>query len=320
MTSFLLGLSLAAAEPVVQTVLGPVPVSQLGRVLIHEHVLVDFGGADVASPARYDADEVFALLKPRLDDVKTAGIDTVVECTPQHLGRDPGLLVRLSRSTGVHLVSNTGLYQGKYCRLGADATVDELAADWVAEARGGLDGTAVRPGFIKIAVDGPPISALQQRIVRAAARCSKTTGLPITMHCPKGRSALQALDILTEEGVPPGRLIVAHADAEADTALHDAIAERGAWLSFDGLREPKAEAKRGLVVATYRKHPDRLLLSQDAGWYHVGEPNGGNIVPFDWLPRVFLPSLREGGLGEADIERLMMTNPQAALSRAITLP
>jgi len=316
MMPFLLSLTLAATEPVVQTVLGPVPASQLGRVLIHEHVLVDFGGADIASPERYDADEVFALMKPRLDAAKAAGIDTLVECTPQHLGRDPELLVRLSRASGVHLVTNTGLYMGKYLPAWAtEATVDELAADWTAEARNGLDGTAVRPGFIKIAVDGPPISDLQQRIVRAAARCAKATGLPITMHCPKGKSALQALDILAEEGLPANRLTVAHSDGESDTSLHDAVAERGGWLSFDGIREPKAEAKRELVLATYRRHPERLLLSQDAGWYHVGEPQGGNIVPFDWLPRMFLPSLREAGLSGADVERLMVTNPQAALAR-----
>ena len=312
MTPLLLGLSLAAIEPSVQTVLGPLPASQLGRVLMHEHVLVDFGGADIASPDRYDADEVFALLKPKLDDAKAAGIDTLVECTPNHLGRDPGLLRRLSEATGVHLITNTGLYMGKYLPAWATtATVDELAADWLGEARDGLDGTAVRPGFIKIAVDGPPISDLQQRIVRAAARTSKRTGLPITMHCPKGQSALQALDILAEEGVPASRLIVAHADAESDTSLHDAIATRGAWLSFDGIREPKAEAKRALVLETYRKHPNQLLLSQDAGWYHVGEPQGGNIVPFAWLPAAFVPSL---GLAAQDVDRLMVVNPRRALS------
>lgn len=311
MTPFLLGLSLAATEPVLQTVLGPVPATQLGRVLIHEHVLVDFAGADVASPDRYDADEVFALLKPRLDDAKAVGIDTLVECTPQHLGRDPDLLVRLSRATGVHLVTNTGLYMGRYLPAWAlDATADELAANWIAEARAGLDGTAVRPGFIKIAVDGPPISDVQQRIVQAAARCSKATGLPITMHCPKGKSALQALDIMATEGVPASRLIVAHADAEADTSFHDAIAERGAWLSFDGIREPKADARRQLVRDTWRRHPDRLLLSQDAGWYHVGEPDGGTIVPFAWLPREFLPSL---GLGADGLQTLMIDNPRRAL-------
>jgi phosphotriesterase-related protein len=36
----------SASTPVVETVRGPVPVAKLGSVLIHEHILVDFIGAD----------------------------------------------------------------------------------------------------------------------------------------------------------------------------------------------------------------------------------------------------------------------------------
>ncbi|MBI2299463.1 MAG: TatD family hydrolase [Armatimonadetes bacterium] len=314
MTWLLAGCMVAAAEPVVWTVTGPVPAARLGRVLVHEHVLVDFGGADVATPERYDADEVYRIALPHLEAVKRAGIDTLVECTPKHLGRDPVLLRRLSEASGVRLVTNTGLYQGKYLPEWArTATVEQLAADWTKEAREGLDGTGIRPGFIKIAVDGPPISELQQRIVRAAARTALANGLPITMHCPSGRSALQAVDLVEAEGLPASRLIVAHSDAEPDPELHYAVAARGAWLSYDGIRAEAAEAKAKLVAAAYARHPERLLISQDAGWYHVGEPGGGQFVPLDWLPREFTGKLAAAGLPAEAVERLLVTNPAAAL-------
>lgn len=309
------GLLLLGAEPVVETVLGPVAASALGRVLVHEHVLVDFGGADVASPTRYDADEVVRVMMPHLVAAKAAGIDTIVECTPRHLGRDPLLLRRLSLATGVRLVTNTGLYMGKYLPAWArDATVEALAADWIAEARDGLDGTDIRPGFIKIAVDGPPISDVQQRIVRAAARTSLATGLPIVMHCPRGESALQALDLLAAERCEASRMIVAHADAEPERAWHARLAARGAWLSYDGIREGNADARFELVCEAWAQWPERLLISQDAGWYHVGEPGGGSVTPFDWLPRVFLPRLVAGGLGVEGVATLMVSHPAVALA------
>jgi phosphotriesterase-related protein len=316
MTSLLALCGLMAAEPTIETVLGPVPVAQLGHVLVHEHVLVDFIGAGQASPERYDADEVFAVMRPYLEAAKAAGIDTIVECTPNHLGRDPLLLRRLSQATGVTLVTNTGLYMGKFLPSWATtATVDELAADWIREATDGIGDTGVRPGFIKIAVDGPPISEVQQRVVRAAARTSKATGLPITMHCPTGASALQALDLLADEGVDASRLIVAHADAEPDQGLHFQAAARGAWLSYDGIREERAAERLTLVLKAYERYPDRLLVSQDAGWYHVGEAGGGSVAPLDWLPRAFVPQLEQAGLDDAAVERLLVANPAAALAR-----
>jgi len=48
----------------VMTVAGEVSADQLGKMLPHEHVMVDFVGADTVSPQRYDADEVFQVMVP----------------------------------------------------------------------------------------------------------------------------------------------------------------------------------------------------------------------------------------------------------------
>src|SRR5262245_34375721 len=82
----------------VVTTLGRIAPEQLGRTLIHEHVLVDFIGADAIRPGRYDSEEVFLKAVPRLRQVKSAGCHTLVDCTPAYIGRDPGLLRRLSQA------------------------------------------------------------------------------------------------------------------------------------------------------------------------------------------------------------------------------
>src|SRR5688572_30138356 len=133
-------------------------------VLVHEHVLVDFVGADQIRPGRYDADEVFRTMLPHLKRAAEAGCRTLMECTPAWLGRDPKLLVRLSKASGVRLLTNTGYYGAagnKYLPAFAKGeTADELAARWLAEWEKGIDGTGVRPGFIKIGVDAGPLSEL----------------------------------------------------------------------------------------------------------------------------------------------------------------
>src|SRR5262245_9051339 len=92
------------------TTLGPIPPEQLGRTLIHEHVLVDFIGAAAIRPGRYDPDEVLKKAVPHLRRVKMAGCDTLVDCTPAFIGRDPELLRRLSKASCLQIVTNTGLY------------------------------------------------------------------------------------------------------------------------------------------------------------------------------------------------------------------
>jgi len=61
-------------------------------------------------------------------------------------------------------------------------------------------------------------------------------------------------------------------------------------------------------------HLGRVLISQDAGWYNVGEPGGGNFRGYDTLFTEFLPALRKAGASEDDIHTLLVRNPRQALT------
>src|SRR5687768_8573898 len=141
----------------IETVRGPVAADQLGLTLMHEHVLVDFIGAAQVSPSRYDPREVFTVVLPHLQELWRLGCRTLVECTPAYLGRDPRLLRRLSEASGVHILSNTGYYgAAKDKHLPPHAfteTAEQLAARWIREVERGIDGTPIKPAFMKIGVD-----------------------------------------------------------------------------------------------------------------------------------------------------------------------
>jgi phosphotriesterase-related protein len=51
----------------------------------------------------------------------------------------------------------------------------------------------------------------------------------------------------------------------------------------------------------------RTLISQDAGWYHVGEPKGGNFRGFTLLFSDFLPKMDPN-----TAKTLLWDNPRAA--------
>jgi phosphotriesterase-related protein len=306
-------------QPQVMTVDGPLATDRLGMMLPHEHVLVDFIGADRASPARYDPEEVFQVMLPYLRQAHASGCRTMAECTPAYLGRDPLLLRRLSAASGIQLLTNTGLYgarSGKFLPADvAELSVEELAGRWIAEFREGIDGTGIRPGFIKIGVDAGALPAAHRKLLRAAARCHLETGLTIAGHTGDGQAALEQVSILREAGVAPSAWIWVHAQNEPDTDVHRRVAEAGGWVEFDGVG-PASIARHVQLVRILRDAGllHRVLLSHDAGWYSVGEPRGGTIRGFGTLAMQLLPALRKAGLSEEEIRQLTVANPAQAFA------
>jgi len=315
--------SVPRASGQVNTVLGPIDAHRLGHTLMHEHVMVDFIGADRIAPGRHDADEVFRTALPYLTELKAAGCETLIECTPAYLGRDPGLLRRFSESSGLHIITNTGLYgaaEDKYVpRFAYAETAQQLSARWVREFRDGIPPTGIRPGFIKIGVDNGPLSQIDGKLVDAAALTHLKSGLIIASHTTDGTAAMAEIERLQRHGVNPSAFIWVHAQTEKDTHFHDRAAEAGAWLEFDGISPDSVQQHIELIRRM--KTAERLrqvLISQDAGWYHVGESGGGTFRPYAFLFTQFLPALRGAGVSEAAIQTLLVDNPRRALTPVST--
>lgn len=307
----------APAAEQIDTVRGRIDAAQLGLTLIHEHVLVDFAGADIVSPSRYNADDAFNRVLPHLHQLKALGASSLIECTPAYLGRDPRLLRRLSEASGLHLLTNTGYYganKGRHLPPHAfTETAEQLAARWVREWEHGIDDTGVRPAFMKIGVDAGALSPVNATLIRAAAIAHRLSRLPIASHTGRAVAAFESLDLLDAANVPASAFIWVHAQAEPDVTRHAAAAARGAWVSFDGISDTSVEQHVRLVRSMMEAgHLDRVLVSHDAGWYHVGEPDGGTFRPFDTLFTQFIPALKVAGASDADVRSLLVDNPRRA--------
>jgi predicted metal-dependent phosphotriesterase family hydrolase len=309
-----------AGRKVIQTVLGPIPAAAFGFALPHEHVLCDFIGAEKTGRARWNVDEVVAAILPNLVQLKSRGVSGFVDCTPAYIGRDPRVLQKLARQTGIHILTNTGYYGGMNDRFvpkhAHEESVAQLAARWIGEWKNGIEDTGVKPGFVKIGVDEIPetaaqLSAIDAKLVRAAAQTSRETGLSVTCHTGGGPSGYAAARLFLEERGDPARLVVAHSDGHG-YEYNRKIAALGSWVSFDGIGYRTPEEHLKIVLPMVEKHADRVLLSMDKGWWWVGEPKGGNIQNYNYLSDTWLPTLRNAGVSEALIHRLTVDNPARA--------
>jgi phosphotriesterase-related protein len=86
-------------------------------------------------------------------------------------------------------------------------------------------------------------------------------------------------------------------------------------VELDGVGPQSLEAHvEGVLDLARRDQLDRVLVSQDAGWYRVGEKGGGAYRPHTFLLERFVPALRARGLGEADVRALLVENPARAFA------
>ncbi len=246
------------------TVLGPVPVTELGFTLPHEHILFDttawlvepkderkreiaerpisietFGELQrdptISRENLRFFDEEVAARELRL--FADAGGRTIVDVTPPEMGRDPEAMRRLSAATGVQVIAGTGHYlQSVHPPEVAQQTVDEVAEWMVGEIDGGIDGTDVRPGVIGEIGVSPEIHPDERKCLLAAALAQQATGLPISIHSPLPyvKKGLEILDILAEGGADLERVVMGHmSHTIEDLDYHRAVADRGAVLEYD---------------------------------------------------------------------------------------
>jgi len=308
----------------VQTVLGPVPVEQLGVTLMHEHLVIGWPGWVFDPLARFDRMKVTGLLVQRLHELRTLGVSTFVDPCPIELGRNPELAAEVAEATGMNIICATGLYTN---RLGIPVyfrqrSVDEIAEIFARELTEGIGSSGIRAGLIKCATGLNEITRHEEKCLRAAGRAHKATGAPILTHTESATMGNEQLDILASEGVDFGRVIIGHSCSTANLEYHLSLLDRGAFLGFDrfGLEAVfpdrlRIAALAGLLSLGYAK---QIVLSHDyvgcflgRSMFRTPESRQGLAKwGYTHLFKEVLPKLRTIGVDEAQIQTMMVENPQ----------
>lgn len=304
---------------IILTVDGPINAGKIGLTLAHEHILVDFIGAENYDPARWNSAEVITAVLPELIKIKQSGVETLFEFTPAFLGRDVKLLKELSAKSGLNIITNTGFYgavNNKYLPVPAfEASADDLAKIWIDEFENGIEGTGIKPGFIKISVNPETLSDLHKKLVQAAAITHLQTGLTIASHTGPGIPALEQIDVLKQSGVNPAAFVWVHAQNEENTDYYLQAASTNAWVSLDGVQQSNTATY--LQLLHFMKEQGllgKVLVSQDAGWYEPGKPwNGPNRSYLD-IHDYLIPELKESGFSKKDIKQIFELNPAEAFA------
>jgi len=297
---------------VIRTVLGDIAPDRLGVTDAHDHLF--FRTPVLAGQELDDAEAALA----EAQAFAAAGGRAIVQWTPHGLGRRPDALRGISTTTGVSLIAATGLHRAQFYPDGfVDQVRPQLAEIFHAELTVGIGNSQVRAGLIKVAGGFHVLDSHARWVMRAAAEAHHATGAPIAVHHELGSAADAVLDLLVDDlGVPPTSVILGHLNRFPDRRGHLELAERGAWLAFDGPSRANnatdpwmIDCLTALVDAGYG---DRLLLGGDtttaAARGATGEGPGIPYLLTHLRPRI------ERRLGADVAEAVFVANPARAFS------
>lgn len=307
-------------KPTVNTVLGGVLASSLGRVLPHEHVFIDMMSITGIRGQRLDNFERMRFEMSRLVPNLPC---TVVDVTPIGVGRNPLLLKRISEDLGINFVVSTGFYRPRWYPEIVDKWDSEAIAQvFIKEIFEGIDDTGIKAGIIgELGTEKPWVNPAEERVLIAAGQAQVETGLTITLHSYGSAVGAQQVKILLKNGVKAGRIIVGHCDtypdSDSEIKYFRLLADLGCWIQFDTIRtndnnpwimELRAVWVKKLIDAG---HGHQVLLSHDICESGHLFTSGGEGYRTLWDN--FISYLVRAGVDSDQIERLLTSNPQQAL-------
>jgi phosphotriesterase-related protein len=316
----------------VPTVGGTIDSGALGRTLMHEHIFVLTPDVQQNLVGEWDERARVDDALERLRGVKAAGIDTIVDPTVIGLGRYIPRIVTLAEQVDVNIIVATGVYTYEdvpnYFRHRGPGTGFDLPEPmiemFVRDLTDGIADTGVRAAFLKCAIDVPGLTSGVERVLRALAAAHSQTDAPVMVHtAPRHRTGLAVHQVLSEEGVSPDRVLLAHSGDSTDADHLSDLAERGYLLGMDRFGvdvELSFDDRVGIVVELVaRGYAERMVLSQDASCYIDWlDPGLMEFMP-NWhylhVVNDVVPALLERGVTQQQVDAMLVDNPRRWFER-----
>jgi predicted metal-dependent TIM-barrel fold hydrolase len=137
----------------------------------------------------------------------------------------------------------------------------------------------------------------EDEVFRVQLGMARTFELPVLVHTPhrdKVAGTRRSLDVVREEGLPPGRVLIDHLN-EVTVAM---VKESGCWMGFSVYPDTKMDESR--MVTILREYgTERVLVNSAADW--------GRSDPLK--TREVADAMLAAGFDEDDVDTVLWRNP-----------
>lgn len=267
------------------TVCGTMDAGNCGMILSHEHMFIDLRNQALpeAKGCRIsDQSRAKILQNPYcsednlvLDDIHLAskeaelliknGCRTVVDCTPDDIGRDPLLLKLLSEKTGLNIVMGCGWYtEDTHSHDFSSKSAEFLAEELISEIRNGVGNTGIRPGVIGEIGTSKEVSSAEWKAIRASAIAQKETGLALQVHIyPWSNNGIAVAQRLMDLNVAPERIVICHSDVCPDWRYIRELLDSGVYVQLDNFGKEFTPGKGNFSGGNFATDEERALLAAE---------------------------------------------------------
>ncbi len=318
----------------VETVKGPIDSSRLGVTLMHEHVFVLSTEMLQNFPATWgDEEKRVTDAIARLNELKSRGVDTIVDLTVIGLGRYIPRIKRIAAATELNIVVATGVYtyndvpmyfhfQGPGTTLGGP---EMMTGMFVKDIEEGIADTGVKAAILKCATDEPGVTPGVERVLRAVAGAHRRTGVPISTHThAHTRRGLEQQRIFTEEGVDLSRVVIGHSGDTTDIAYLEELIVAGSYIGMDrfgiDVLLPFEDRVNTVAKLCERGHAGHMVLSHDAACFNDWLPEAAlPVITPNWnflhIHNDVIPALKQRGVTDRQVLTMLVDNPRKIFER-----
>ncbi|OBG91658.1 phosphotriesterase [Mycobacterium sp. E136] len=313
--------------PELNTARGPIDSADLGVTLMHEHVFIQSLDITTNYPevwgdeAQREADAIV-----RLNELKSRGVDSIVDLTVIGMGRYIPRIERLAAQTDINIIVATGVYTYNDVPMffhfsGPETPLGEPMVDmFVRDITTGIAGTNVKAAILKCATDEPGLTPGVERVLRAVAQAHRETGVPVSTHTHAAtKRGLDQQRVFSEEGVDLSRVVIGHSGDSTDIDYLEQLIDAGSYIGMDrfGVDVFLGFEERVDTVARMceRGHADKMVLSHDASCFIDWLPEG--MIPQtmpNWhylhIHNDVIPALKERGVTDEQLTTMLVDNPR----------
>ncbi len=314
--------------PHLNTARGAIDTTDLGVTLMHEHVFILSPDITANYPevwgdeAKREADAI-----ERLNELKSRGVDSIVDLTVIGMGRYIPRIAAVAAATDINIVVATGVYTYNDVPMyfhftgpgGALGDTEPMVDMFVRDIEHGIADTGVKAAILKCATDEPGVTPGVERVLRAVAKAHRLTGVPISTHTHAAtRRGLEQQRIFAEEGVDLSRVVIGHSGDTTDLDYLEELIGNGSYIGMDRFGVdvflPFEDRVNTVARMCERGHADKMVLSHDAACFM-------DWVPEELLPALpnwhylhihndVIPALKDRGVTDEQLKTMLVDNPR----------
>ena len=234
----------------IQTTLGPTSPQLLGKVNVHEHVIIDRRKNEII-PEDFHHIEVDRITQD-VSAWRAADGGAIVDSSPIGAGRNIRVLNEVSQSAQVPIIVSSGFHKLSYYPDGhwLFSEPEQVIYDIIiSECSQGVliddlhpkksERSITKAHMLKIGVDKMGLTPTLQKILSAVATASNRTGIPCMIHTEPGVPFEEVTSALKMTQIQPNKVIFCHMGKSLDANLHEKLARQGYYLEFDEIVRPQ---------------------------------------------------------------------------------